>query len=248
VQVRMQQESHGAPVPRDDRCVCRRGNVLHLGRLLPLATSTLVYRSLWEEWGSGQACHAGLVGGEAADTLWAGKYPTLFQRRPHSWDGVIREYTVQLTLSPPSDDLVVNARLIAVENGSVVVCTTKEGWRMLPGGSREQGELIGDTVARELMEEAGCVVNGPVHWFASFTVTNHTAPWKSWHPYPVSAWLVGVVPVDRVGPPTNPADGEAVVAVQLLTPPNAITYLAEFDNGGQAELVALAMDLQLIEA
>jgi 8-oxo-dGTP pyrophosphatase MutT (NUDIX family) len=73
---------------------------------------------------------------------------------------------------------VVNTRLIAVEDKSVVVCTTTEGWRTLPGGSRERYEPIEDTATRELMEEAGCAVTGPVHWFASFTNTNHTAPWK----------------------------------------------------------------------
>ena len=96
------------------------------------------------------------------------------------------------------------------------------------------------------MEEAGCVPTGLVHWFASFIVTNHAKPWKDWHPYPVSAWLIGVVPVRRVGPPTNPPDAETVSKVELLEPPNAIAYLSQFDNCGQAELVALAVDLGLL--
>ena len=180
------------------------------------------------------------------DEVWSDKYPSLFHPHPHSWGGVAQDHIVQLTLSLPDDELVVNTRLIAVEDQSVVVCTTIEGWRTVPGGSRERYEPIEDTAARELMEEAGCAVTGPVHWFASFTNTNHTAPWKDWHPYPVSAWLVGVVPVHRVGPPTNPADGETVVAVQLLKPLDAITFLSGFDNGGQADIVALAMDLGLL--
>ena len=177
---------------------------------------------------------------------WAGKYPNLFRPHPHSWGGVTRDYTVQLTLTPPADDLVVNTRLIAVEDKSVAVCTTREGWRTLPGGSREYGEPVNASAARELMEEAGCVPTGLVHWFASFIVTNHAKPWKDWHPYPVSAWLIGVVPVRRVGPPTNPPDAETVSKVELLEPPNAIAYLSQFDNCGQAELVALAVDLGLL--
>ena len=49
---------------------------------------------------------------------WAGKYPNLFRPHPHSWGGVTRDYTVQLTLTPQADDLVVNTRLIAVEDKS----------------------------------------------------------------------------------------------------------------------------------
>jgi hypothetical protein len=181
------------------------------------------------------------------DEVWSDKYPSLFHPHPHSWGGVAREHTVQLTLSLPDDELVVSTRLIAVEDDLVVVCTTAEGWRTLPGGTREQYEPIEVTAARELMEEAGCTVTGTVHWFARFTnTTNLAAPWKDWHPYPVSAWLVGVVPVQRVGPPTNPADGETVVAVQLLKPLDAIAFLSGFDNGGHADIVALAMDLGLL--
>lgn len=139
-----------------------------------------------------------------------------------------------------------NTRLTAVKERSVVVCTTIKGWRTLPGGSREPGETIDAAATRELMEEAGCEPTGPVHWFASYAVTNHARPWKDWHPYPISSWLVGVVPVRKVGPPTNPPDGETVVDVRLVEPPNAITYLSQFDNGGQFELVAPAADLGLL--
>lgn len=179
---------------------------------------------------------------------WVKKYPQLFERRPASWGSFKRRYTLQLTFDLPSDDLVVNVRLIPISGGGVVVCRTVEDWRTLPGGSREQGETLDETVARELMEEAGCALTGPVNWFASFTVTNPTdsEPWRSWHPFPVSAWLVGVAPVQVVGPPGNPADGEHVVDVQTLSITDAIGYLSRFDSGGHAQLVALARDLGLL--
>lgn len=177
----------------------------------------------------------------------ASTYPDLFQPHLHSWAGVKRDYTLQLTLDLPDEDLVVNVRLIAVEDGRVVVCETIEGWRTLPGGSREQGEPIEQTASRELLEEAGYALTGPVTWIASFTVTSNTTPWRDWHPFPVSAWLVGTADARKIGTPTNPPDGETVVDVVALEPGDAIDYLSGFDNGGQAQLVAMARDLGLIE-
>ena len=69
-------------------------------------------------------------------------------------------------------------RLIAVDHGRVVVCETGEGWRTLPGGSRERHESIEETAARELAEEAGYLLAGPVSWFASFTMTGNSRPWR----------------------------------------------------------------------
>jgi 8-oxo-dGTP diphosphatase len=187
------------------------------------------------------------AGSRLIDTAWAERYPDLFRPHPHTWDGVRRDYALQLTLVPPADDLVVNVRLVAVdEEGRVVVCETVEGWRTLPGGSRERGESVQEAAERELHEEAGHEVTGPITWFASFTVTGNTRPWRDWHPHPVSAWAVGTASAHRVGAPTNPADGEVVVRVQALQVDDAVAYLDGFDNGGQAQLVALARDLGLL--
>lgn len=188
-------------------------------------------------------------GSGSIDAEWAERFPELFRSHPHTWDGVRRDYVLRLTLVPPPDDLVVNVRLVAVDaEGHVVVCETVEGWRTLPGGSRERGESLQETSERELGEEAGYEVTGPNTWFASFTVTGNTRPWRDWHPHPLSAWLVGTASVRRVGAPTNPADGEVVIRVQTLEVEDAIAYLDGFDNGGQAQLVALARDLGLIGA
>lgn len=180
---------------------------------------------------------------------WPQQYPGLFDPHPASWDGTERDYLLQFTLDLPSDNLVVNVRLVAVSSQGLVVCRAAEGWRFLPGGSREQAESLEETATRELMEEAGCVLTGPVSWFGSFSVTNPpgSQPWRPWHPWPVTSWLVGVASVKVVRSPTNPDDGEVVVEVLELEPSEAIDYLSEFDNGGQADLVRLAVDLGLVK-
>ena len=177
---------------------------------------------------------------------WARRYPSLFRPHRHSWAGVSRDHVLELTLDLPPDDLVVNVRLVPTVDDRIVVCETAEGWRFLPGGSRERGEGIDDTARRELLEEAGCRIASDVTWFASFTVTGHDQPWRSWHPFPVSAWLVGTAEVRLTTTPTNPPDGEQIVGVYALVPSEARTYLAAFDNGGHADLVALAHDLGLL--
>ena len=170
----------------------------------------------------------------------------LFRPHLHSWGGVARDYTLELTLDLPPDNLVVNVRLLPTVDGRVVVCQTEKGWRTLPGGSREPGESVAETARRELVEEAGCTTTSDITWFASYTVTNRDRPWRPWHPFPVSAWLIGTVEVELVGDPTNPPDGEHVITVHTLPPRDAAVYLAAFDNGGQADLVALAIDLGLL--
>lgn len=174
---------------------------------------------------------------------WTDRYPALFRPHRHSWAGVTRPYTLELTLDLPPDDLVVNVRLIPTISGRIVVCQTEEGWRTLPGGSRDRGESVEDAARRELLEEAGCQTSSRIFWFASFTVASQDEPWRSWHPFPVSAWLVGSVGVGLMMAPTNPLDGERVVAVRTLPPLEAHAYLSGFDNGGQADLIALAADL-----
>lgn len=110
-------------------------------------------------------------------------------------------------------------------------------------GAASAGRAWRKLPTRELMEEAGCTVAGDITWFASFTVTNPGRPWRPWHPFPITAWLVGAVAVERVGLPTNPPDGERVVAVHTLPALEARRYLSGFDNGGQADLVSLAAEL-----
>lgn len=187
-----------------------------------------------------------MLTGRGAGATWADRYPQLARPHLHSWAGVTRGYTLELTSELPPDDLVVNVRLLPTVAGRVVVCQTAEGWRTLPGGSRELGESVEETVRRELLEEAGCTTTSDSTWFASYTVTSRDGPWRDWHPFPVSAWLVGTVEVELVSQPTNPPDGEEVVAVHVLAPRDAQAYLSGFDNGGQAGLVALAVDLGVL--
>ena len=61
--------------------------------------------------------------------------------------------TTYLPVVPP-EHLVSRLHLVAVTNEShVVVCRSVQGWRFLPGGTREPGESLQELARRELQEE-----------------------------------------------------------------------------------------------
>ena len=66
------------------------------------------------------------------------------------------------------------------------------------------------------------------------------APYRPHLPHPVCSWAYYVVPVQRVGEPLNPADGEEVVEVLTLPPVEAAAWLAEHDPV-HADVVRLAV-------
>ena len=123
----------------------------------------------------------------------------------------------------------------------VVVCRSVEGWRFLPGGTREPGESVADLVRRELREEAGYVPVGEPVFLGRYVATSAAAgPYRPHLPHPVCSWGYYVVPVDRLGAPLNPADGEEVVEVQALAPAEAASWLAVHDPV-HADVVRLAV-------
>jgi 8-oxo-dGTP diphosphatase len=145
------------------------------------------------------------------------------------------------TEEPPTDD-VARAHVVAVTSaGDVVVCRSVEGWRFLPGGTREPGESVADLVRRELREEAGYVPVGEPVFLGRYVATSAAAgPYRPHLPHPVCSWGYYVVPVDRLGAPLNPADGEEVVEVRALAPAEAASWLAVHDPV-HADVVRLAV-------
>jgi ADP-ribose pyrophosphatase YjhB (NUDIX family) len=71
----------------------------------------------------------------------------------------------------PPEHLVSRLHLVAVTNESqVVVCRSVQGWRFLPGGTREPGESLHELARRELQEEAGANLLGDLIHFSAHQV------------------------------------------------------------------------------
>ena len=132
------------------------------------------------------------------------------------------------------------------EAGEVVVCRSAEGWRFLPGGTREEGETLTELARRELMEEAGATLVGDLHHFSAHEVdSEREQPYRPHFPHPRSYWAYAVARVEITGEPLNPPDGEEIVEVLTLPVREAADYL-RVDDPVHAEVVLHAETLGML--
>jgi len=171
-----------------------------------------------------------------------------------SFPGLFRESYVDYadcrttyTTEAAPDDLVARLHLVAVTaDGNVVVCRSEQGWRFLPGGTREPGESLDDLARRELMEEAGAVLEGEPRYFAAHVAdSNRDKPFRPHLPHPRTYWAYATAKVRLVGEPTNPQDGETVVEVVTLPPTAAANYIEDHDQV-HADVLRHAVSLGLL--
>lgn len=178
----------------------------------------------------------------ADDESWRERFPDLYAPGFWEWGGL----DVQFTVEPPPPELVSNVHLVARSGGKIVVSVSDLGWRLLPGGTREAGETVQENAARELREESGAVLTGPLEPIGAHRGrSRRPGPWRPHLPHPVGFWLWAAADVTVDGPPTNPPDGERIVDVLLLDPLEAIEFLAE-DHPTGADIVRLAMAMDLV--
>jgi 8-oxo-dGTP diphosphatase len=177
------------------------------------------------------------------DDRWAAAFPTLFARTYVDY----ADCDLGFTAGPVPDELVSRLHLVAkTTHGRLIVCRSIQGWRFLPGGTREPGEPLVELAGRELREEAGARLTGSVTVFASHVAdSRRETPHRPHLPHPRTYWAYGVTEADLVGQPTNPDDGEHVVEVLALPLADAAGYLEEHDPL-HADVVRLARAMDLI--
>lgn len=178
-----------------------------------------------------------------SDDRWRGRFPRLYGLTHVAYAGCDVRYTVE----PAPDHLVSRLHLVAVTAaGRVVVSRSVQGWRFLPGGTREPGEPLTELARRELVEEAGATLLGEVRPFSGFAVrSREAAPYRPHLPHPHAHWLHAVAPVEVTGPPSCPDDGEQITEVLELPPADATAYL-EVHDPVHADVLAHAVALGLV--
>ena len=175
---------------------------------------------------------------------WPSRFPRLFEETYVDYADARIAYSSGVA----PDDLVARLHVIAVtEQTEVVVCRSVEGWRFLPGGTREPGESLHDLARRELLEEAGAVLLGRLlHFSAHRADSGRDHPYRPHLPHPRAYWAYAVGQVRIANPPINPPDGEAVVEVLTLPPQQAARYLDEGEDPIHADVLRHADALGLL--
>ncbi|WP_405063038.1 NUDIX domain-containing protein [Kribbella sp. NBC_01505] len=177
------------------------------------------------------------------DASWAAQFPDLYAPGHWAWG----ELDVQFTVEQPPDELISNVHVICRAAGGIVVCGNDLGWRFLPGGTREPGETIEQLVRRELVEEAGARLTGPLTWLGGHRADHRRpSPYRPHLPHPLSYWAVFVADVVVDQAPTNPADGEQVTEVLVLPPGEAAAWLEDSPDGVKGPVVRLAQAMGLV--
>ncbi|MFJ4653706.1 NUDIX domain-containing protein [Nocardia sp. NPDC088792] len=169
----------------------------------------------------------------------ADRYPVLHTPARWEWGGLDVRFSTDL----PPDELVTNVHVICFVGDRIVLCRDDRDVWLLPGGTREEAESVHDCVVRELYEEAGAELAGPIHWIgAHYATTDRPLPYRPWQPHPHKAWLWSTADVVLTGAPTNPDDAEQILEVRAFPAAEAVRISAS-DGPHLPELLTLAMEL-----
>jgi 8-oxo-dGTP pyrophosphatase MutT (NUDIX family) len=103
------------------------------------------------------------------------------------WDELRLRVTSYLTGEIPPLALVTSVRAIVLSDESVVVVRAPEGLHLLPGGRREPGEALVDTLTREVLEETGWTI-GQIQ-LIGFKHYHHITPKPAGYLYPYPDFL-----------------------------------------------------------
>jgi 8-oxo-dGTP diphosphatase len=173
---------------------------------------------------------------------WQSRFPELFE----PWRVPYAPVIAQFGTARPPDDLISRIHVVARTESGVVVCRSRNGWRFLPGGTREPGESLEQIVDRELAEEAGVRRTAALTWIGAHRAENAGAePFRPHLPHPLAFWAYVATDVVLVHAPTNPADGEDVVEVAVLPVGVAVDFLAPEDPI-HADVLRLAEAMGLV--
>lgn len=115
--------------------------------------------------------------------------------------------THYLAAEPPPIEMIVSVRALVFRDDAILVGRNRHGVHIMPGGRREPGEKLEETLRREVLEETGWALDGLRQLgFARF---HHLAPKLPDYPYsyPDFFWLIYVAEATALMPELLLDDG-----------------------------------------
>jgi 8-oxo-dGTP diphosphatase len=169
------------------------------------------------------------------------RFPAL--HRPDRWEWAA--ITMRFSTQVPDEKLVASTHVVAFIDDLVLLCRdAREDVWFLPGGTREPGESVPESLARELLEEAGARLLDDFHPIGAHVGRTEAAqPYRPHLPHPDQAWLWGWADAVVIGPPTNLDGGEAIAEVDALPVLQAAERVTS-DTAWAGELILLAAELR----
>jgi 8-oxo-dGTP diphosphatase len=169
------------------------------------------------------------------------RFPLLYAPQRWEWGGIDAAFSTDL----PADNLVTNVHVVGFVGEQIVVCRDSRDVWLLPGGTREEGETVWDCVVRELWEEAGARLAGPLRWIGAHPgVSDRPAPYRPYQPHPDKAWLWCSADVTLDSAPACHADAEQILEVRAVDKTEAQRLLLT-DAEWLPELIELAIETRL---
>jgi 8-oxo-dGTP diphosphatase len=118
--------------------------------------------------------------------------------------------TLYLSESVPPLDVILSVRCVVFDGDTVLVMRDVDEQHIVPGGRREKGESLEETVRRELFEESGYALREPHP--LGFVHLHRLAPVPEGdvYPHPDFFWLIRYADVGEYQPEKQIEDPELI--------------------------------------
>jgi 8-oxo-dGTP diphosphatase len=165
-------------------------------------------------------------------------YPVLFGTTQATWAPI--DLRFELLTGEVGPDRVARVYVVPFIGAACVVLGFQHGHWGPAGGGLEPGESLRPALERELAEEAG----GRLLTYTPFAVlrchSRAAGPYRPHEPHPDYDCLYGYGDVELVGPPQLHDSTERTVAVEVMAPARAVSFLAAKGRAWGADLYRLA--------